>query len=314
MKKPALVVAVVFLGIGAAGFWAFSRSPSREELVLSGSIEARAVKVGSLVGGRVSAVHVDEGAAVKAGQPLVTLEPDLIDLQIAEQRARIREAESALTRVESGPRTEDLARSRLDWENAERDRQRLERLLLTKVIGPQEYDKAATRAATTLESYRERERGSRREDVAAARATVDREESRLAYLVRQREETVVKAPAEGVVESLDLRPGDLVPAGQPVTSILEPSELWVRVFVPEPKLGLVKLGQRVDLTVDTFPEKRFPGKIVEIRPRGEFTPRNVQTLDQRSELLFGVKVEIQNAPELKPGMAALVRLVPGSHG
>ena len=112
-----------------------------------------------------------------------------------------------------------------------------------------------------------------------------------------------------MIESLDLRPGDLVAANQPVARMLEPSQLWVRVFVPEPQLGRVKVGQRASLTVDTFPGREFAAKVVEIRTQAEYTPRNVQTLDQRMDQVFGVKVSIDPVPELKPGMAATVRLI-----
>ena len=97
--------------------------------------------------------------------------------------------------------------------------------------------------------------------------------------------------------------------GIPVAKMLEPSQLWVRVYVPEPQLGRVRVGQGAALTVDTYPKREFPGKVVEIRTQSEYTPRNVQTLDQRMDQVFGVKVEIAPAPELKPGMAANVRLL-----
>jgi len=157
------------------------------------------------------------------------------------------------------------------------------------------------RAVFLLDSGRE-------EDVAAARAALAREETRLALLERQRQETLVAAPAAGVVESFDLRPGDLVPANRPVASLLEAGQLWVRVYVPEPELGRVRVGQPVAVTVDSFPERRFRGRVVEIRDQAEYTPRNVQTLEQRAEQVFGVKVTVEPAPELKAGMAALVHL------
>jgi multidrug resistance efflux pump len=108
---------------------------------------------------------------------------------------------------------------------------------------------------------------------------------------------------------MDLRPGDLVGANQPVAKMLEPSQLWVRVYVPEPELGRVRVGQPAVLTVDTFPKREFPAKVVEIRTQSEYTPRNVQTLDQRMDQVFGVRVAVDPAPELKPGMAADVRLL-----
>ena len=80
--------------------------------------------------------------------------------------------------------------------------------------------------------------------------------------------------------------------------------------MPEPKLGLVRVGQRAAVTVDTFRDREFPGRVVEIRDRAEYTPRNIQTVDQRSDQVFGVKVAVDSTPELKPGMAAMVRLMP----
>jgi multidrug resistance efflux pump len=311
VKSRRLWILLVVLAAGAAAYWAFRLRAREEPIVLSGSIEARDVEVGSLVGGRVAAVHVEEGASVRKGDPLVTFETDLGALQIKEQRARVEEIRAQLARVTAGPRSEETARARAEAENSERERRRLKALFDEGVIGRQQYDDAATRASVAQETLSELQRGSRVEDVAAARAALDREEQRLAFLLRQSEEAVVLAPADGIVQSLDLRPGDLVAASQPVARMLEPGQLWVRVWVPEPSLGQVRVGQRAAITVDSFPGREFPGRVVEIRQQGEYTPRNVQTLKQRMDLVFGVKVAVDSTPDLKPGMAALVRLIAG---
>jgi HlyD family secretion protein len=307
MRRVVVLGTVVLLALAAAALWAY-RSRGDHGLVLSGAIEARDVQVGSLLGGRVALVHVEEGAAVVAGQPLVTFETELVDAQVREQEAVAAQAAAALARVRKGPRSEELARAKAEWENAERERQRLDVLRKEGIVARQDYDDAATKAEVARKSYEELEHGSRAEDVAAAQAALDREQERLRYIQRQREEAVVKAPATGVVQSLDLRPGDLVPANRPVATLLEPAQLWVRVYVPEPRLGLVRVGQEAAITVDTFPGREFRGRVVEIRDRAEYTPRNIQTMDQRTEQVFGVRVAIDPAPELKPGMAALVRL------
>ena len=311
MKRARLAILILLVAAGATAWWYYGLRKREEPLVLSGSIEARDVEVGSLVGGRVAAIHVEEGARVRKEDPLVTFETDLGALQIKEQRARVEEMRAQLARVTAGPRSEETARARAEAENAERERRRLKALSDEGVIGRQQYDDAATRARVAQESFRQLQRGSRTEDLAAARAALDREEQRLAFLLRQSEEAVVRAPADGVVESLDLRPGDLVAPNQPVARVLEPGQLWVRVWVPEPSLGHVRVGQAVAITVDSFPGREFPGKVVEIRQQGEYTPRNVQTLKQRMDQVFGVKVAVDPTPELKPGMAALVRLLPG---
>lgn len=308
--KRRIVVPIVLILLAAAGLWAFKLRQRDDGLRLSGSIEARDVQVGSLVGGRVTAVHVDEGSSVSPGQPIVTLESDLLDLQVREQESRVEQARARLALALEGPRTEQVARARVDYENVEKERRRLEALMKEGIVPRQTYDDAAAAARTKLEALRELERGSRPQEIEAARAALAEAERHLDYLRRQRQETVVKAPAAGLIQSFDLRPGDLVAPNAPVATLLEPDQLWVRVFVPETKLGLVRVGQRADLTVDSFPRRTFPGKVVEISPRAQYTPRNVQTLDQRSEQVFGVKVEVDPAPELKPGMAAIVRLQP----
>ena len=307
-RKPLLILIAVLLAAAAAAWWFLARKNDKP-LVLSGSIEARDVEVGSLLGGRVTKVLVEEGMAVAAGQPIVQLETDLIDLQIQQQRAKVEQARANLTKAMRGPRVEEIASARAQAENAEKERLRLRGLLDRGVVPEQQYDTAATQAKTSREAFLQLERGNRPEDITAARATLDAEQRQLGYLERQRAESVVSAPAAGVIESMDLRPGDLVGPNQPVARMLEPSQIWVRVYVPEPKLGRVRVGQKAALTVDTYPKREFPGKVVEIRTQSEYTPRNVQTLDQRMDQVFGVKIGIDPTPELKPGMAATVRLL-----
>lgn len=312
MKRKIAVALVVVLAAAGAAAWWWARKDEDGGLVLAGSIEARTVEVGSLVGGRVERVHVDEGDRVAAGAPLVTFESDLRDLEVAQQQALIAQAQAALDRTARGPRREELERARIEWQAAETDRRRLEALWRAGAVSRRDYDVTAVREATARQSLREAERGGRSEDVEQARAELARQREQLAFLERQRQELVVTAPAAGVVEVLDLRPGDLVPANQPVATLLEPDQLWVRVYVPEPRLGLVRVGQGAAVTVDSFPGRTFRGRVVEIRDQAEYTPRNVQTLDQRSDQVFGVKVEVEPAPELKAGMAAMVRLLEGS--
>ena len=309
MNRRIVVAAAALLAAaaGAAVWWGW-RSRVPKELVFSGTIEARDAQVGSLVGGRVQSVHVDEGAVVRKGQPIVTLEPDLLDRQIRQQQARVGNAQAGLTKALNGPRREEIERARADWQNAERERQRQEALHRQGLASQQQYDNASTAARTAKQTFDELARGNRPEDIASARAALLEQEGQLDYLRRQRDELVVVAPADGVVQTMDLRPGDLVAPNQGIVTILESSEIWVRVFVPEPKLGLVRVNEPASISVDTFPHRTFPGKVVEIRPQSEYTPRNVQTLEQRGDQVFGVKVAIEPAAELKPGMAATVRL------
>jgi membrane fusion protein YbhG len=311
--KWAAVLVPAALGLaGAAAVWAPPGRKGPPPIQLAGTVEARDVEVGSLVGGRVTAVHVDEGALVTAGQPLLTLDPDLVDLQIREQQAQRDQARAHLALTLAGPRREELDRARVDWQSAEAERARFEALLADNAVARRDYDNAVAAARIKRATLDEMERGNRAEDIAAARATLAAADSRLAFLQRQRQETVVTAPAAGVVQSFDLRPGDLVTPNQAVLSLLETDQLWVRVYVPETELGQVRVGQEAAITIDSFRGRTFAGSVVEIRPQGEYTPRNIQTLEQRSDLVFGVKVAVAPAAaaDLRPGMAALVSLKP----
>jgi HlyD family secretion protein len=297
---PLLLIAGIFA-------WLVLRSGREDEGVYSGTIEVRDARVGSLVGGRVREVLVEEGDSVQADQLLVRLDDSMLITSVKEQEARVAQAKASLDRVVSGPRREQIERARIEWERAEKERKRQESLLQQALTSDEAYDAAAAAAQLAQQTYDELRRGSRSEDERQARGVFDEAENRLAYLKRQLAECEIRSPARGVVQTLDLRPGDIVPASQGVVSILEPGELWVRVFVPETRLGLFSVGQAVDVFVDTFPERAFPAHVVSISSRAEYTPRNVQTPEQREDQVFAVKLDIDPAPELKAGMAATVR-------
>ena len=266
------------------------------------------MNVGSLVGGRVVRVRIDEGTHVTPGQVLVELETETIDRQLAEQEAAIAAARAGLAKAIAGPRNEEIAKAAAVAQNEEADRRRLASLYRAGIVSKEMLDDAATKAKTSADDLALLQKGTRREDIEAQRAELEQQERRLASLMKQRDESVVRSTVAGVVQSFGLRPGDLVAPNQSVAEILEADQLWVRVFVPETMLGLVHVGQAASVGVDTFPDQRFPGHVATIASEGEYTPRNVQTRAQRAEQVFGVKVLVDPSPKLKAGMAAEVDL------
>ena len=294
---------ILIVGIFA---WLVLRGGGGEDLVYSGTIEARDARVGSLVGGRVLEVLVEEGDSVAAGQLLVRLDGEMIASQVKEQEARVAQAKAAFDRVVSGPRREQIERARIEWERAEKERKRQESLLKQALTSDEAYDAAAAASQSAFQAYEELRKGSRSEDERQARAAYDEALSRLAYLKRQLAETEVRSPARGMVQTMDLRPGDLVLPNQAVVSILEPDQLWVRVFVPEPRLAALQVGGTAAVYLDELPGRQFPGVISAIASEGEYTPRNVQTESQRADLVFAVKLTLTPDPALKPGIAARV--------
>jgi len=302
LARVALLIVIVAAIAATLLYMRARRAP--KALTASGTLEARTVNVGSLVGGRVTRVLVDEGWHVAAGQTIVTLETETIDRQIAEQQAAIEAARAAYQKALAGPRPEEIAKAQAVATNDEVERRRLERLFRAGIVAKEQLDDATARAKASAEDLRMLQRGTRKEDIEAAHAEVEQQQRRLDTLLKQRAETVVRSSVTGVVQSMGLRPGDLVAPNQTVAEILESSQLWVRVYVPETELGLIRVDQRVRVQVDTFPNQWFPGHVAAVSSQGEYTPRNVQTRAQRAEQVFGVKVLVDPNSRLKAGMAA----------
>jgi multidrug resistance efflux pump len=308
-KIVRLVILLVIVATAAAATLVYvvqQRKP--RELVLGGTLEARTVNVGSLAGGRVVRVLVDEGSHVTAGQLIAQLETETVDRQIAEQQAAIEAAKANLAKAIAGPRNEEIVKAAAVATNDDRDRVRMQHLYRDGIVSRELFEDAATKAKTSAEDLRVLQEGTRKEDIEAARAQVEQQQRRLATLMKQRAETDVKSSVTGIVQSFGLRPGDLVAPNQTVAEILEADQLWVRVFVPETLLGLVRVGQEVRVRTDTYPHDWFRGHVSTVSPQGEYTPRNVQTRAQRAEQVFGVKVVVDPDPRLHAGMATEVDL------
>lgn len=303
------VVGIVIIALLSGGWFLYSRHAAKPRyLVLSGALEARTVMVGSLSGGRVAAVFVDEGSIVKPGQRIAVLETQTIDHQLSEQNAAIDTSRAQLARVLAGNRTEEVEQAKIVAENDAREKSRFARLFREGIVSKESYDAHATQAGTSAAQLRLLQKGARPEDVATARAEVAQQEARLATLLRQRAETDILASVSGVVQSIKVRPGDLVAPGQGVAELLEQNQLWVRIYVPETMLGAVHIGAPVTVYTDTDPHRPFRGRVAQVSSQGEYTPRNIQTRAQRAEEVFGVKVVVDPDPALKAGMAATVDL------
>lgn len=156
-----------------------------------------------------------------------------------------------------------------------------------------------------------RERGYREEDKKKAEAAVAAARAALAAIGRQIDELVIRAPADGSIEAVDLRPGDLVGASTPAVSIIEAGRLWVRAYVPENRLD-VQVGREVSVIVDSFPGRTFKGRVTFVARQAEFTPNNIQTIEDRSKQVFRIKVLLEEGLDvLRPGMSGDVWLSGG---
>lgn len=269
--------------------------------------------------------------------------------EIAQAEASARAAKAVFEEAQNGPRMQEVAQAKADLAagqaeaaNAESFYTRMAQLVSQDIISKQQFDDARDRrdaAAQRAESARQRlalleagtriedlhaaearyrdadaaatlaQKGFRREDIEAARGRVAQAKGQVAELDVELREATLTAPADAVLETVSVRPGDLVPAGRIVMTMLETSQLWVKVYVPETELAHVHLGQNASVHVDSDGGHAFKGRVGQIASQAEFLPRNVQTRSDREHEVFGVKVYVDNSQrELKSGMSATVRL------
>jgi HlyD family secretion protein len=287
---------------------------------LNGRLEAPLVDLAPKVSGRVIKVLAREGDRVKAGDVLITL--DLGDTALAVERDRhgVASARARLQDLAVGSREAEVAAAeaqvsdrRAAVELASRELQRQELLLSKAVAAERDYDRAKTEleraeaAAKISERQLELTReGFRSWQTAQARSEVDRAQAQLKQSEVVAQERELRAPADGVVTHRMVEPGQLLAAGQSGITIALTSRLYVRTFVPETKLGVVRHGLQATVSVDAFPGQNFDAVLTEIAPDPEYTPKAVETKEERVNLVYGAKADLVSGwnARLVPGQPA----------
>jgi len=272
---------------------------------VSGTIEVDEVHVASRYGGRVERLFAREGDWLTNGQLIA-------ELDAAELHPMRTQAAAALEELLTSPRPQELTAVSNDWqalvaelELARVEEKRSRELSASKVISETERDRVTSRVATLEKSAAAaRSRfdlllaGTHPQRIAQARA-------RLAELDAHLLEMRITAPTNCVLEVLAVKVGDVLPPNREIATLLLTDHLWVRVYVPQPWLGEIRIGQKVRVKADAFPAREFEGTVEQINRAAEFTPRNVQTSGERLKQVFGVKVRL-TSPDLRAGMSAEV--------
>ena len=327
-QRIALLLAAAAL-VGTGAWFAFGRQHRSSPLVLYGNVDIRAVTLGFRVAGRVESVQVDEGDAVHAGQELARL--DTVPLQLAADEATASAAAigARAQLVKSGFRPEDVAQAqatvaerRAALANAEQQLARQLELKGTGAVAARLYDDAVAsrdQARARLElaeaALAVMQRGYRPQEIAEAVANESRATAAAAQARQHVAGASLRAPADGIVTTRAVEPGTIVAAGTPILSITLPAPVWVRVYVSEPDLGLVASGREVRVYTDSRPDRPYRGRVGFVSPTAEFTPKNVETPDLRTALVYRARVIVSDAdPELRQGMPVTVRLDDESTG
>ena len=326
MKKKRILIVLIVIAIGVAVLVVanFRKHVDNGTMALSGNVEVTETNVGFKIPGRVVQRLVTEGDKVKAGDLIARLDSAELASIVNQNRASLKEAATKLAELTAGSRAQEIeqARANVNAQEAElakvkKDYERAEVLHKNGAISTSQYDAAKSAfdsrralyksASETLSLVRE---GPRKEDITIARHRVEQATAALAASEQRLKDTEVYTPTNGVVLRKNVEPGETIAAGTPVVTLGDLENPWIKVYVKEDKLGLVKLGQKAKVTTDSYKGKSYEGTVTYISSEAEFTPKTVQTPEERVKLVFGVKVSVKNEQqELKPSMPADVRIL-----
>ncbi len=325
MEKRLIAVLVGVLVVVAIiwGLYRSLHSTERDELVIYGNVDIRQVDLGFRVTGRIQEMRFEEGDKVQQGQILAVLDKATFKADVRTAIGQMEAQEANLTKMEKGNRPEEIDRARaaahekeVRFKNAERLYKRRLSLVESGSISQQQYDDTlADRDAAEAQDQLSRAdlalqlAGFRDEDIQEARANLAAAKARLAQAEINLQDTEIHSPSDGIILTRVREPGAIVAAGQTVYTLQLLSPVWIRTYVAERDLGRIYQGMPADVYTDSQPAKPYHGQIGFISPVAEFTPKNVETTELRTDLVYRLRVIVDNPDNgLRQGMPVTVKL------
>jgi len=322
----AAALALVLAGLGWYLWRAHGADDPNAALSLSGNVDVHQVELAFRVTGRISEMSVQEGDKVTAGQALGQLDHVPFATDVAAARADVAQAQAQLDKTQRGYRVEEIAQARAtvaqraaDLDNARVSLQRQQQLVAAGLVTHQQIDDAQTRVRMSeaqLAGARDQLtlelRGSRIEDIETQKAMLASAQARLEKAQTALADSTLLAPSAGIISVRAREAGAIVQAGQTVYTLTLNDPVWIRAYVPQPRLGRIKPGMTVSVSIDSMPGKHYDGTVGFISPDAEFTPKTVQTDQVRDDLVYRIRV-IASDPDnvFRQGMPVTV-LVPAA--
>ena len=307
-SKMILIAVLVIALIGSGVVYAAVQGIKSDDLTIQGSLKMKEATLNSKLAGTVNTVCVEEGDTVKAGDPLIKLDAATVEAKLQQAEGAKAAAEAQADKAETGTRSQDLAKAKAAFDYAQKTYDRMKSLLDQEVISQATFDQVEAQYIAAKEQYNMAEEGARTEDKAAADALVQQAGGAVAEVNSYLDDSVIRAPMDGIVTSVDVDEGELISTGMPVAAVTSPKNPWVEVNVKETDLGKVHLGKEVDLTFAAYPDKTYIGKVVNISRKPDFATKRATNENGDFDVLsYGVKVEVLNMDqELHAEMTVLV--------
>jgi len=322
MNKKLLLVPLL-PALAAGAYWWYGRdyTPANDALTLYGNVDIREVDLAFGTMEHIAELSVQEGDRVKPGDVLGRLTTEKLDAGVAAAQAAMEVQAQALARLEAGSRPGEIRRARAQADaliarsrTAQITYKRQRKLGEQKLAAPEDVDQARAaadaaeaEAQAAEETYHLAVAGPRAEDIAQARAELAAQRANLALAKERLADATLTSPAAGIVRERILEPGDMASPQTPALTLSLTEPMWVRTYVPEPDLGRIIPGMTAEVRTDSYPGKVYAGWVGFISPTAEFTPKNVETPDLRTRLVYQVRVFVCNpSDELRLGMPATV--------
>lgn len=325
-KKIIRLLMVLFVVVAAGSTWWYNQSgdtTADNQLVLYGNIDIREASLAFDNSEHIDRLFVQEGDHVKKGQLLATLHFARTAATVAAAQAGVASRQASLSRLEAGSRPQEILKARADLaaaqaklDDAKASYTRTHDLYKRKVASQQEDDdaKASLDTARALlkvaqESLKLSVEGPRQEDIEEAKAVLKAEQAKLLLAQEVLKDASLYSPSDGVIRNRILEPGDMATPQTPVFTLAMVNPVWVRGYVPESGLGKISEGMIAEVSTDSFPGKKYQGWIGFISPTAEFTPKNVETPELRTRLVYQLRVYVCNPQdELRLGMPATIHI------
>lgn len=296
-----------------------SSSDDDNQILATGTIEAKEVVISSKISGEVKKINFDEGDKAVKGDTLIFIDNEMLEIQLKQAEANRIAAEAQLELLRKGARREDivqaeeqLKQTETNFRQAEIDKKRMEELFKSASISKKQledfnvsYEIKLAQFNSAKENLAKMKNFARPEEIKQAEAKLKQAIANIELIKKSIRDSYVISPMDASIVKKYVEVGENVTALSSLFKLADLSNVELMVYVPEAQLGKVKLGQKVEIEVDAFPYKKFEGKVIYISPEAEFTPKNIQTKDERTKQVFGVKIKIPNPNyELKAGMPA----------
>lgn len=327
-KKPVIAVIVILVLVAAAfGGWKWYQSQQNSELTLYGNVDIRTVNLSFRVGGRLAALEVDEGDAIKASEPLGLIDKAPYENALRQAEANVAAAQAKYDLIIAGYRDEEIAQAAAQvnqaqaaYDYAQNFYQRQQGLWATKTISANDLANARSssdQAKATLKAAQDKlsqyRSGNRPQEIAQAQASLQQAKAQLAQSQLDLQDTTLLAPSDGTLLTRAVEPGSMLNAGSTVLTLSLTRPVWIRAYIDETNLGQAKPGSELLIYTDGRPDKPYHGKVGFVSPTAEFTPKTVETPDLRTDLVYRLRIIVTDADDaLRQGMPVTVKFNGGT--